>query len=162
MEGKYIWTLLVAITLITIVFASSLVVGNYKLQDEIDALESDVSNLEDGLFYWRDMYMNNPKIVTETEYVYINDTEYIVETITETIWNNHTIYLDNIHCDVTGNGVVDYNDVCTVLHYVNNGLSLIEESFYNKYSNPYEILYDVNRDGKVNTNDVELILDMSY
>jgi len=155
-----IWGLMLGITFITLIFAASLVTSEYRLNDEIDALESDVETLEEGLDYWRDMYMNNPKIITETEteYIYINTTEYI----TETLWHNDTIYLDNIHCDVDGDGKVDYNDVCKVLHYVNNGLSFVEETFYNKYPNPYDILYDVNRDGKVNTTDVELILEMSY
>lgn len=114
-----------------------------------------VDDLKEDVAHWKDLYLNHPKIVTETktEYIYINTTEYI----TETLWHNDTIYLDNAIFDVNRDRVVDYYDACEVLWYVKNGASLVEELVFQKYGNPYEKLYDVNADGCVDLYDVDNI-----
>jgi hypothetical protein len=100
---------------------------------------------------WKYMYLNYecpPCPEPETEYIYINST----------IYDNNTVYLSTSIFDVTRDGRVDYQDVCRVYSYVQNGLCPVEELFYSKYPNPYNLLFDVNVDGTVNLDDVELIL----
>jgi len=113
-----------------------------EYKEEIDEKDGEITSLEDDLENYE---------CPEPDPIYINKTEYIYE----------DIYLYNTHCDVTGDGIVNYEDVCDVLHYINHGLSKVEQLFYCKYQNAWDILYDVNRDGTVNEDDVSLIMEYS-
>lgn len=134
------------------------------LEDDIAELKTDLDicgiskkSLSDSMTYhknqadyWKDKYNNNPITVYDNNTMYVTDTVYVN--------NTEYVFLTNTHCDVTGDGIVDYNDVCKVLWYVNDGLKVVEELFYSKYPNGWDILYDTNRDGKINLRDVEVVL----
>jgi len=133
------------------------------LQDEIADLEIEVDEaemdaydkklqiqaLEDDLQWW----MDNPIIEYET--IWIN------ETVIEEIYTHEYIYIDNAICDVNRDFTVDYHDVSEVLWYIKHGVTIVEDIIHNKYGNPYEKLYDVNRDGKVTMLDVDMIWEYS-
>ena len=157
-----IWNIMTTIVIALLVILGALCVGlihtNTAYEERLQCKCCTIEKLHERIDELQTKYDNYecPEC-PPSETIWNNNTEYIYETI----WNNQTIYLDNIHCDITGDGKVDYNDVCGVLHYVNNGLSKVEELFYNKYPSGWRILYDVNRDGVVNLTDVETILEYS-
>jgi len=119
-----------------------------SMNDDINDMIKEHNNYVNILLYDLEHYECPEE---DPEIIYINETEYIYE----------NIYLDNTHCDVTGDGIVDYNDVCAVLHYVNSGLRPAQEIFYGRYPNGWDILYDVNRNGIVNVEDVEIVMEYS-
>lgn len=126
---------------------------NNELNREIDELIDDVDDLRESRDKWKERFNTYecPECESETTTEYINTTEIVYETI----WNNNTIYVDNAIFDVNRDRVVDYKDACEVLYYLKHGISMREEWTFNKYGNPYEKLYDVNRDGRVNVTDVD-------
>ena len=97
--------------------------------DEINNLQNQLDNYE----------------CPEPDIIYINTTEYIYE----------TFYLENRIYDVDRNGIINYNDACEVLYYVNHDPRWIEQKCYDLCGNCWELLYDVNCDGKVNISDVD-------
>lgn len=125
----------------------------YK-EDEINELEKDIEILDDEIKI-RDgrinilLYDLEHFECPEQETIYINETEYIYE----------TLYLSNAIFDVNRDRVVDHEDVCSVWAYINNGLPPVQELFYCKYPNAWDLLYDVNADGVVDVGDVDLILE---
>jgi hypothetical protein len=149
--------ILMALVVITILFSIGMVSELEEQKEEIQDWKNTVDNkmgiihnLKNNIEYWKNLYLNyecNPEVITE----YIT----VTETVEETIWNNETIYIDNAIYDINRNGIVDYEDACEVLYYLKHGLSIPEDWVFNKYGNPYEKLYDVNRDGNVNKQDVE-------
>ena len=61
--------------------------------------------------------------------------------------------------DVNRDDVVNATDVCKVCTYLECGLTPVEQFFYKHYENGFNLLYDVNMDGKVNYEDCQEILD---
>jgi hypothetical protein len=110
---------------------------NTQLQQMIDLANSECD-------FWRDSYLNYKQ-----KTIYSNTTSYI--------YINTTEFKNNSICDVDRNSIVDYQDAFLVYSYIQNGLSFIETVFYNNHPNPYERLYDVNRDHSINENDVNFI-----
>ena len=156
----YKWTtgLIAAIFLMTCILTFAVVEEKNNLSNDVDRLsdkyidaEKDNIKLQNDINHWKYLYDSyecpevEPEIITQ----YNN----------KTIWNNQTIYLDNAIFDINRDGTVDYKDVCEVYSYIKKQPKMLENWFYNKYGNPYDRLYDVNIDGKVNNTDVELILE---
>jgi len=119
----------------------SLTVKEAKQKQDINALQSSVK-------HWMEKYYSY-----EPEVIYHNKTEYIKLTRNK--------YICNDICDVNRDGVIDYKDACRVLDYLSDDLSLMEQLTFSKHGNPYEKLYDVNIDGVVNIDDVDLIWEKS-
>lgn len=118
--------------------------SNTDLQLDIIEYKYDISFWKDKSFYWQSLYTNfEPKHIFHNETTYVSTPEYI--------------YIDNAIFDVNRDNKVDYNDACEVLWYIQRGVTIIENWVFDIYGNPYEKLYDVNRDGCVNTIDVSLI-----
>ena len=159
-----IGALFLGLILASIAFVGAVVNIN-SLEHDITQYEVDVKGYIEGINSAEDTIRDRDNRIVNLTYelenykcpeedpilIYINTTEYVYD----------TIYLNNIQFDVTGDGLVDYNDVCAVLHYVNKGLRPAEELFYGRYPNGWEILYDVDRNGCVNLTDVELIMEYS-
>jgi len=104
----------------------------------ITELEEDKDNLEDDVEYWKELYENYECPEVPPEYIYINT----------------TIFLGNRIYDINRDGVIDYLDSAEVLWYIKHGLTYVETLIFNHYGNPYQKLYDVNIDGRVNMEDV--------
>lgn len=124
---------------------------DYKVEDVeqeyiIETLRDTNRVLQQEVSKWMELYNEyEPEVIYRTEY--------------RTIYKNR--YIDNAIFDVDRDGVVDYHDAAEVLWYIKYGSTIIENLVFQKYGNPYEKLYDVNRDGKVNTTDIDLIWEYS-
>lgn len=144
---------------IVIVLTAALAIVGSSTINTIEDLKADIETKDSSIDYLKDTINNQQEVLINlpecppATVIWNNNTEYIYETI----WNNDTIYVDNAIFDVNRDGQVDYYDTCEVLWYIKHGLSFAENMVFNKYGNPYDKLYDVNRDGNVNTSDIDMI-----
>ena len=151
---------LVSVALIVILLVSLvgyIVIATDRL-DKIEDLKDDLDIQVNETQTWKDAYLNAND---STVIIWKNDTVYIDRWHNDTIWNNITEYINTSTCDVDRNGVVDVMDAAEVLWYVKYGRTLAEQLVFFKYGNPYEKLYDVNVDGRVNRQDVYFIWEHS-
>ena len=146
--------ILLAVLTITSIASVALYGNVVNLNTEVDLLEESKKDWKDHALEWEWKYLNKD-INTE----YITETRWINNTVVETKvkWNNETIYINDAIFDVNRDGIVDAYDSFEVMWYIENGRSIIEDYVFEQYGNPYEKLYDVNRDGNVNYDDANLI-----
>lgn len=159
MRDCYVAIVFVALVTAIMFLAVGFIGADMNIQDykeDIDWYNGELIDANEETNEWKCKYDNYqcPEC-PEPETIYTNTT------IIEYIYKDNILYLDNVQFDITGDGKVDYNDVCDILHYINHGLKSAEELFYNLYPNGWQILYDVDRNGMVNLADVELVMEYS-
>jgi len=149
----YIVGILLALLLLT--GASMIGLMNIRscLENDLEDTKADVTEWKHEADKWLNMYLNYEC----PECPECPEPEVIIKIINNTIWNNQTIYIDNAVFDVNRDCTVDYLDCLEVAWYIRNGITFIEDIVFNKFGNPYEKLYDVDCNGYVNYDDVDLI-----
>lgn len=154
--SKWICVVGILLALLFVTSASTIGLMNIRsgLESDLECAEADATEWKIESNRWMNQYLNY-------DCPPCPEPEILIKYNNKTIWNNETIYIDNAIFDVNRDWVVDYNDACEILYYIKYGISTCEQICFNKYGNPYEKLYDVNRDGKVNRDDVALVWENS-
>ena len=157
MKDAYVATIFIALIAVIAFLGIGFIDADMNIQDykeDINWYSGELRDAENEANDWKCKYDNYqcPEC-PEPETIYINTTT------TEYIYEN--IYISNAIFDVNRDRIVNHEDVCSVWAYINNGLLPMENVFYCSYDNAWDLLYDVNADGCVDVDDVDLILEHS-